>query len=180
MNIGTAQRKKDIRARQYFQRWNRSCLLYTSHPAKGHARGCKLHDRVVHTTAAEGYRPENAFGCLPVTREKVKRERLGMLPDLRDRIVKIAEFEDGKQRPKNFFLHDRMVVCGVIDDRRFDQQGLRIAPAAEDDFLVCHQAVQTVVMLLIDNFRQPAAGKGILRIKSVSYTHLTAGDNPDG
>ena len=53
-----------------------------------------------------------------------------------------------------------MVVCGVIDDRRFDQQGLRIAPAAEDDFLVCHQAVQTVVMLLIDNFRQPAAGKG--------------------
>ena len=117
-----------------------------THPAKGHARGCKLHDRVVHTTAAEGYRPRMLLAVfrLPV---KGKARAAWDAPDLRDRIVKIAEFEDGKQRPKNFFLHDRMVVCGVIDDRRFDQQGLRIAPAAEDDFLVCHQAVQTVVML---------------------------------
>src|SRR5580693_377828 len=107
-----------------------------SDPAKGHGFDKQVNVHLIDRAAAEGQACEEVIDCLLVATEQETRQGLRTLFHLANGSVHVLVGEDWKKRPKDLVLHDRIVPCHWIDDRRIEIACLRVRRPAYDDFFL--------------------------------------------
>src|SRR5438309_12077642 len=91
--------------------------------------------------------------CLLVPAEEETGKRLRMLLHFAKGRVDVLVGEDWQQRPKDLVLHDRIVPCRRINDRRIEIAGLRVRRPTSDDLLLIDETSQALSSLWGDDAR---------------------------
>src|SRR5258707_688925 len=91
--------------------------------------------------------------CLLVPAEEETGERLRMLLHLANGRVHVLVGEDWQKRPKDLVLHDRIVPCHRINDRRIEIAGLRVGRPTSDDLLLIDETSQALSSFWADDAR---------------------------
>src|SRR5271156_4346958 len=91
--------------------------------------------------------------CLLVPAEEETGKGLRTLFHLANGSVHVLVGEDWQKRPKDLVLHDRIVPCHRINDRRIEIAGLRVRRSTSDDLLLIDETSQTLSGLWTDDAR---------------------------
>src|SRR6202451_1759505 len=114
-----------------------------SDPAKGHGFDKQVNVYLIDRAPAERQAREEAIDRLLIPAEEEAGKRLRMLLHLANGRIHVLVGEDGKDRPKDLVLHDRIVPSHWIDDRGIEIACLRVGGTAYDDLFLIDQARQT-------------------------------------
>src|SRR5260370_37210446 len=74
--------------------------------------------------------------CLLVPAEEETGERLRLLLHFANGRIHVLVGEDWQKRPKELVLHDRIIPCHWINDRRIEIAGLRVRRPTNDDLIL--------------------------------------------
>src|SRR5258708_16192694 len=91
--------------------------------------------------------------CLLVPAEEETGERLRMLLHFANGRVYVLVCEDWQKRSEDLVLHDRIIPCHWINDRRIEIAGLRVRRPTNDDFLLIDETSQALSSLWADDAR---------------------------
>src|SRR5271154_530740 len=91
--------------------------------------------------------------CLLVPAEEETGERLRMLLHFANGRVHVLVGEDWQKRPKDLVLHNRIVPCHRINNRRIEIAGLRVGRPTSDDLLLIDETSQALSSLWADDAR---------------------------
>src|ERR1700730_16529352 len=122
-----------------------------SDPAKGHGFDKQVNVYLIDRAAAEGQACEEVIDRLLISAEEEAGKRLRMLLHLANGHIHVLVGEDGKKRPKDLVLHDRIVPSHWIDDRGIEIACLRVGGPAYDDFFLIDEARQAFGGLWADH-----------------------------
>src|SRR5579863_4162743 len=122
-----------------------------SDPAKGHGFDKQVNVYLIDRAAAEGQACEEVIDRLLISAEEEAGKRLRMLLHLANGRIHVLVGEDGKDRPKDLVLHDRIVPSHWIDDRGIEITSLRVGTPAYDNSFLIDQARQAFGGLWADN-----------------------------
>src|SRR5260370_28693827 len=91
--------------------------------------------------------------CLPVPAKEETGERLRMVFHRTNGSVHVLVGEDWEKRSEDLVLHDRIIPCHWINDRRIEIAGLRVRRPTNDDFLLIDETSQALSRLWADDGR---------------------------
>src|SRR5271154_1316390 len=91
--------------------------------------------------------------CLLVPAEEETGKWLWTLFHLANGSVHVLVGEDWEKRPKDLVLHDRIVPCHRINNRRIEIAGLRVGRPTSDDLLWIDETSQALSSLWADDAR---------------------------
>src|SRR5208282_1823283 len=91
--------------------------------------------------------------CLLVPAEEETGKGLRMLFHLANGSVHVLVGEDWEKRSEDLVLHDRIVPCHRINNRRIEIAGLRIGRPTSDDLLLIDETSQALSSLWADDAR---------------------------
>src|SRR5882762_2683720 len=90
---------------------------------------------------------------LLISAEEEAGKRLRMLLHLANGRIHVLICEDWQNRPKDLVLHDRIVPCHRINDRRIEIAGLRVRRSTSNDLLLIDETSQALSSLWTDDAR---------------------------
>src|SRR6266481_558265 len=91
--------------------------------------------------------------CLLVPAEEETGKRLRMLLHFSNGRVDVLVGEDWEKRSKDLVLHDRIVPCHRVNDRRIEIASLRVGRPTSDDLLLIDKTSQALSSLWTDDAR---------------------------
>src|SRR5271170_5027059 len=124
-----------------------------SDPAKGHGFDEQVNVYLIDRAAAEGQACKEVIDRLLISAEQEAGKRLRMLLHLANGRIHVLVGEDGKKRPKDLVLHDRIVPSDWIDDRGIEIACLRVERPTSDDLLLIDETSQALSGLWADDAR---------------------------
>src|SRR5260370_8691698 len=90
---------------------------------------------------------------LVVPAEEETGERVRVLMHLENGGIEVLVGEDWQKRAKDLVLHDRIIPCHWINDRRIEIAGLRVRRPTSDDLLLIDETSQALSRLWADDAR---------------------------
>src|SRR5271163_1270635 len=124
-----------------------------SNTAEGHRFDKQMNVYLIDRAAAEGQACEEVIDCLLISAEEEARKGLRMLLHLANGRIHVLVGEDWQKRPKDLVLHDRIIPCHWINDRRIEIAGLRVRRPTSDDLLLIDETSQALSGLWTDDAR---------------------------
>src|SRR5271170_1992248 len=124
-----------------------------SDPAKGHGFDKQVNVYLIDRAAAERQAREEVIDRLLISAEEEAGKRLRMLLHLANGSIHVLVSKDWKKRPKDLVLHDRIVPCHRINNRRIEIAGLRVRRSTSDDLLLIDEDRKSISSLWADDAR---------------------------